>query len=501
MGGLVTEPVSRAEADQRRGRAGRVSPGVCYRLWTRAQDGARAAFPPPEIEVADLAGLALELASWGGAEGLRFLTPPPETAMAEARALLTELGALDAGGRVTGHGREMARLPLHPRLAHMVLKGGQGAARLAAVLSERDPLRGRGADLGLRLRALDDPKGLGADPGAIARIREEAKRLRRFEKGDALGPAAQAALAYPDRVGLRRKGDAPRYLLSGGTGAALAEDDPLGAARLIVATDLDIGQREGRIRTAIALTEAELRAVHGDRIAWVETCRWDARTRSIRARREERFGALPLDDRRWDDPPEEALAAARAEGLRDLGLGALNWTTAARLLRARIAYAKVRDVSDAALLATLEDWAIPFLAGVRDAEGFGRFDPEPALRAWLGWDAMAEVDRLAPARWETPLGRALAIDYGGETPEISVRLQEVLGETHHPAIGPDRIPVRLVLLSPAGRPIQVTTDLPGFWAGSYAEVRKDMRARYPRHPWPENPAEADPTLRAKRRGE
>jgi ATP-dependent helicase HrpB len=500
MGGLVTEPVSQAEAAQRRGRAGRVAPGVCYRLWTRAQDGARAAFAPPEIEVADLAGLALELACWGGAEGLRFLTPPPETALAEARGLLGGLGALDAGGRVTDHGREMARLPLHPRLAHMVLRGGHGAARLAALLSERDPLRGRGADLALRLRALDDPVGLGADKGTVARIRQEAKRLRRFEAGEDLGPAAQAALAYPDRVGLRRKGAAPRYLLSGGTGAALPEDDTLGASRLIVATDVEGGGREGRIRTAITLSEAELRAVHGAEIAWHDTCHWDPRTRAIRARRQDRFGALALDDRRWDDPPDAALAEARAQGLRDLGLGALNWTRAARLLRARIGYAQVRDVSDAGLMAALEDWAIPFMSGIRDAAGFGRFDPESALRAWLGWDAMAEVDRLAPAHWETPLGRRLAIDYGGEVPEISVRLQEVLGETRHPVIGPERIPVRLVLLSPAQRPIQVTTDLPGFWAGSYAEVRKDMRAQYPRHPWPENPAEADPTLRSKRRG-
>ncbi|MCU4653200.1 ATP-dependent helicase HrpB [Roseibacterium sp. SDUM158016] len=500
MSRLVTEPVSRAEADQRRGRAGRVAEGVCFRLWARGQEGSLPAFPPAEIEAADLAGLALELAQWGGAEGLRFLTPPPEAALTEARALLQDLGALDHAGRITAHGRELVRLPLHPRLGHLLRRGGPGSARMAALLAERDPLRGQGADLALRLRALDDPKGLGADPAITARIREEAKRLKRHEAGDPMPPGAQAALAYPDRIGLRRPGEAPRYLLSGGTGAALPEGDPLGRERLIVATDLDGDRREARIRQAVALVEADLHMVHGDRIAWRETCRWSKREGRIEARRQEMLGALVLTDRPLTDPPPEAVAASICEGIRTLGLDALGWSKRARLLRARIGHARVRDVSDDALLAALEDWALPFLDGIRDAGGLGRFDPHDALRAWLGWEGMAEVDRLAPEHWETPLGRRLQIDYGGDAPEIAVRLQEVLGETVHPVIGPARVPIRLVLLSPAQRPIQVTTDLPGFWTGSYADVRKDMRARYPRHFWPEDPTVADPTLRAKPRG-
>jgi ATP-dependent helicase HrpB len=246
MSRLVTEDVSRAEADQRRGRAGRVAPGVCYRLWTRGQEGARPGFPPAEIEVADLSSLALELAQWGGAEGLRFLTPPPEKALAEAGALLTSLGALDAEGRITPHGRELVRLPLHPRLGHLLRKGGPGSAHLAALLSERDPMRGSdvGCDLTPRLRALDS-RDTRADVAVIARIREEAKRLKRHEAGPPLSPGAQASLAYPDRIGLRRKGDAPRYLMSGGAGAAIAEGDPMGQARLLVATDLDGDRREG----------------------------------------------------------------------------------------------------------------------------------------------------------------------------------------------------------------------------------------------------------------
>jgi len=501
MSRLVTEDVSRAEAAQRRGRAGRTAPGVCYRLWTRGQDGARPAFAPAEIEVADLAGLALELAQWGGAEGLRFLTPPPAKALEEARDLLAALGAVDGEGRITKHGRDLVRLPLHPRLGHLVRRGGAGSARLAAALAERDPMRGSGVgvDLMPRLRALDqrDPR---ADAGLIARVREEAKRLERHEAGPNLSPGAQASLTYPDRIGLRRTGDAPRYLMSGGSGAAMPEGDPMGALRLIVVTDLDGDRREARIRGALALTEAELRAVHGDRIAWRKTCHWSTRLSRVEARRQEMLDALILDDRRWDDPPPEAVARALCEGIRSLGLDALGWGRAARLLRARIRYAGVADVSDEALLDRLEDWAAPHLAGIRDAAGLARFDPAEALCAWVGWQGMADVDRLAPQHWTTPLGRKLAIDYGGDTPEIAVRLQEVLGTTRHPTVGSDRLPIRMVLLSPASRPIQVTTDLPGFWVGSYADVRKDMRAQYPRHPWPEDPTTANPTLRAKPRG-
>ncbi len=500
MSRLVTEPVSRAEADQRRGRAGRVAPGICYRMWTKGAEGALPAFPPAEIEAADLAALALELALWGGAEGLAFLTPPPEGALGEARALLAELDGLDGAGRITDHGRALARLPLHPRLGHMVLRGGAGSARLAALLAERDPLRGQGTDLMLRLRALDDPGGMGAERGAVARIKEEARRLKRYEAGPPLSPAAQAALAYPDRIGLRRPGDAPRYVLSGGAGAVMPEGDALAGQRLIVATDLDGDRREAKVRQALPITESELRELYADRIAWVDHCAWSKRHRRVEARQQERFGALVLDDRAWRDAPSVAVGAALLEGIRDLGLGALNWTPKAKLLRARIAVSGVADVSEAALLDRLEDWAAPWLTTERSAADLGRFDPTQALTLWLGHAAMAEVDRLAPPAWQSPLGRSIPIDYSGDAPEVALRLQEVFGTTDHPRIGPDRVPLKMVLLSPAGRPVQVTTDLPGFWDGSYADVRKDMRARYPRHPWPDDPRAADPTLRAKPRG-
>ena len=499
MARLVTEPVSRAEAAQRRGRAGRVAPGVCYRMWTKGAEGALPAFPPAEIEAADLTGLALELALWGGAEGLAFLTPPPEGAMTEAQGLLRSLGALDAGGVITTHGKGLARMPLHPRLAHMLARGGPGSARLAALLAERDPLRGRGVDMKLRLRAMDDPKGLGADPGAIARIRQEAKRLARFEGGAAMSVGAQAALAYPDRIGLRRAGKEPRYVLSGGKGAVMPEGDGLAGARLIVATDLDGNPREARIRAAVEVSEAEVRTLYGADIAWVESCAWSKRTRRVEARRQERFGALVLDDRVWADAAPEAVAGALMAGIKDLGLGALGWSKRARLLRARVAFSGVADMSDAALEAGLEDWALPHLFGLKSAEDLGRFDPAPALEAWLGWDAMQEVAQLAPERWTSPLGRKVAIDYAGDVPEVSLRLQEVFGTTEHPVVGPERLPLKMVLLSPAQRPVQVTQDLPGFWDGSYADVRKDMRANYPKHPWPEDPRAAAPTMRAKPR--
>lgn len=496
---LVTDPVSRAEAAQRQGRAGRVAAGVGYRMWTKGAEGALPAFPPAEIEAADLTSMALELALWGGDEGLAFLTPPPEGALAEARALLVSLGALDSTG-ITAHGRALARLPLHPRLGHMVTKGGPGAARLAALLAERDPLRGQGVDLRKRLRALDNPREFSADLGIIARIKQEAKRLKRYEAGPKLSPGAQAALAYPDRIGLRRSGEQPRFVLSGGKGAVMPEGDGLSGGRLIIATDLDGNPREARIRGAIEVSEAEIRTLYANQIEWIEVCEWSKRHRRVEARRKECLDHLELVSTIWNDSPDAAMADALLDGIRDLGISALGWSKRAKLLRARVVFSGVQDMSDEALIAALPEWAAPFLSGLRNADDLARFDPAPALEAWLGWDKLQAATKLAPDGWTTPLGRTIAIDYSGDVPEVSLRLQEVFGTTTHPCVGPDRLPLRVVLLSPAQRPVQVTTDLPGFWDGSYADVRKDMRAKYPRHPWPEDPRQSDPTLRVKPRG-
>jgi len=515
MSRLVTERVTKAEAEQRRGRAGRVAEGICYRMWSKGEEGGLAPYPPAEIEAADLTGLALELAVWGnpsdGVGGLAFLTPPNPGVLTEARALLTALGGLEAG-RITDHGRALAALPLHPRLGHMLLQGGAGAAQLAALLAERDPLRGAPPDLVLRMAALHDPKRFEADhPYSIhrptlERIRDEARRLTRSLRAKpvaaaALSLAQLAALAYPDRVGLRRKGDAPRWVLSGGKGAAMEPGLPLSGHRLIVATDLDGDPREAKVRQAVAITEAEVRAVFREHIAWRDVCDWSRRQGRVIARRQECFGALVLDDRHWPDAPPAALAMAAVQGLRVIGLP---WTAGAQRLRARVhlcqseAYA-LPDVTDAALL---DDpaWLLPHLAGCKTEADLRALDLTEPLRGLIGWDGLRLLDQLAPAHVETPLGRRVPIDYDGQAPGIAVKLQEMFGVTRHPAVGPDHLPLRITLLSPGGAPVQVTMDLPGFWANSYADVRRDMRGRYPRHPWPEDPTVAEPTTRAKPRG-
>ncbi|RMC38876.1 ATP-dependent helicase HrpB [Paracoccus siganidrum] len=524
MSRLVTERVSRAEADQRRGRAGRVAPGICYRMWARAEEGALPAFAPPEIAVADLAGLALELAAWGaGPSDLAFLTPPPEAGLERARALLADLEALDELGRITDHGRALARLPLHPRLGHMLLRAGPElaglAADVAALMSDRDPLRGAPADIALRLAAIRDPKGFAArhphevNRAGIQRIRDEAARLRRLvasrDGGGALPPRTPpgylrqdegaagrvAALAWPDRIGLRRRGEEPRFVLSGGRGAVLAAGDPLAGRRLIVALDLDGEGREARIRMAAALEEADLRAIHGGRIEELAICEWSRREGRVLARRQERLGALVLSDRIWAEVPEEAVARAALEGLRQDGL---SWSKAAARLRARIALVDaLGPVDDASLLGD-GGWLLPWLGKARSLADLRALDLAEPLRARIGWEGQQLLDREVPAHFVTPLGRRVPIDYDHETPSIELRLQELFGVTRHPVVGGR--PLRISLLSPGGRPVQVTTDLPGFWATSYGDVRKDMRGRYPRHPWPEDPTVADPTMRAKPRG-
>ncbi|APE44236.1 ATP-dependent helicase HrpB [Sulfitobacter alexandrii] len=497
MSRLVTERVTRAEATQRAGRAGRMAPGVAYKLWTRGEEGALAAQPPAEIEAGDLTGFALELALWGGhAEEMRFVTPPHEGRLAEARRVLRMLDALDGAGRITDHGRALARLPLHPRLAHMVMRGGRRAPALAALLAERDPMRGAGVDLSLRVRAVE--KGApDAHAPTLVRIRQETKRLARTVSGS--GPddiGLLAALAYPDRIGLRRKGDAPRYVLSGGKGAVMPQGDALASVRLIVATDLDGDPREARIRQAAPLDESDLRATFGGQIAWETLCAWSRREKCVLTRQQERFGALVLQDRAWRDAPEDQVALAMLEGVRQLGL-APGKAAARFLARARLMPAPFPDFGETCLLDTLEDWLLPHLSGVRSAEDWKAFDLLPALRARLDWDQQQALDQAAPAHFETPLGRQIPIDYSGAQPAVSLRLQEVFGVTRHPVVAGQ--PVQMTLLSPAHRPVQVTTDLPNFWASSYADVRKDMRGQYPKHPWPEDPTQADPTLRAKPR--
>lgn len=520
MSRLVTERVTRAEAEQRRGRAGRTAPGWCFRLWTKGEEGALAAFPPPEIASADLTGLALELALWGSPDGsgLAFLTPPPAPALAEARALLTDLGALDPRGQVTAHGRALAAMPLHPRLAHMLATAPSPlAANLAALLEARDPLRGATgrapADLGLRLLALRDPERTEAeapvrvDRGAISAIRTEARRLtpRRASGQDpGLSPGAVLSLAYPDRIAQRREGSAPRFLLTGGKGAHLDPADPLAGAPFLVAADLDGDPREALIRRALPLTEADLRALHASRLRDERGVEWSRRDRAVVARERLMIGAVALEDRPWRSAPPEAVAAALATGVRDLGLATLPWTDTARRFQSRVIFLRTRgeadlpDLSDEALEDGLTDWLAPHLAGFRRIDDLSRLDLAAILAGLLDYGARARLDHLAPAAITAPTGTRLAIDYGGPQPSVAVRLQEMFGTTTHPTAA--GVPLLFELLSPAGRPVQTTADLPGFWRTSYADVRRDLRGRYPRHPWPEDPAAAPPTRRVKPRG-
>jgi ATP-dependent helicase HrpB len=518
MSRLVTERASRAEADQRAGRAGRTAPGRCYRLWTKGEEGAFPAFAPPEIETADLAPLALELALWGS-EAIPFLTPPPAAPLAEARHLLRSLGALDGDGRITAHGRALARLPVHPRLGHMLIvaaRKGQAAcaADLAALLEARDPLgaAGSGADLGPRLAALaGGTAARHADPAALAAMRAEAGRLSRLVRaeagrgeGEKLSAGAILSLAYPDRIARRRPGGEPRFHLSGGKGARLPAGDALAAETFLVAADLDGDPREALIRRALPVAETEIRGLHAGLIARCRFAEWSRRERAVIARDQLRLGALVLEDHPWRDAPAEARQAALLDGIRDLGIGALPWDRPARLMRARIEWLRRRgvdlpDCSDEGLADALETWLAPFLAGMSRIEDLARLDLRAALAARLDRDQASLLDRLAPASFTAPTGSRIAIDYEGE-PSISVRLQELFGLTRHPVIGPDGIPLLIHLLSPAGRPVQSTSDLPRFWATSYRDVRRDLRGRYPRHPWPEDPASAEPTRRAKPRG-
>ncbi|MDP4061093.1 ATP-dependent RNA helicase HrpB [Rhodobacteraceae bacterium LE17] len=508
---LVTERVSKAEATQRAGRAGRVAAGRCYRMWARAEEGAMPAFAPPEIAISDLAPLALELAQWGsGPEDLAFLTPPAPGPWAQAKALLGQLGAL-SDGRLTPHGAALAKLPLHPRLAQMLLQAGPRAAPLAALLSDRDILSTQNCDLTPALTALTRPTGNKEQAGpirdhnALDRIKQEAKRLSRLApKGTreiALSPAQCLALAYPERVAQRRPGPQPRYIMAGGKGAVLARDDSLANARYLVISDLGNPHfstgPDPKIRRALALGEAELREVFADQITWETLCHWSKRHRRVIANRSEMLGALSLTQEVWRDAPSEALAAAMVEGVQQMGL---RLPKAARLLQARVAAAppgQFPDLSDTALLEAAPEWLAPYLTGLTTEQDWKAFDPLPALEAYIGWAALRQLEKIAPAHFTTPLGRKITIDYSGDSPAIELRIQEIFGQTRHPMIGDH--PLKVTLLSPAHRPIQVTTDIPGFWTGSYGDVRKDMRAQYPKHPWPEDPTQADPTLRAKPR--
>lgn len=527
---LMTQPVSRSGADQRRGRAGRLGPGVCYRLWSEAEDRALAPQPVPEILVADLAPLALDLARWGVADltTLAWIDPPPEAHLAAAREVLTRLGALDGSGRITQHGKAMARLPMHPRLAHMMLKareiGLAGlACDLAALLEERDLLRagrsGRDADLRLRLQVLrggesPDPRhGLTVDRGVLSRVRQAARDARRRlglrgdEQAGSDGDAGLLlAFAYPDRLARRRPGGEPRYTLANGQGAAFADPEPLAAEPWLTLAELDGDRREARIFLAAPIALAEIETHFADDIETVALCAWDSREQMVQARRQRRLGRLVLEDKPWSGADPDALAAAMTEGVREMGLACLPWTPDLEGMRRRVGFlaaldpeAGWPDLSDTALLDGLESWLTPFLPGLVRRAHLTRLDLGAALATLLPYDRRRQLDSFAPTHVTVPSGSRLPIDYSGEIPVLAVRLQEMFGCAETPRIAEGRVALLLHLLSPARRPVQVTRDLASFWAGAYREVRADLKGQYPKHWWPDDPMQAEPTARAKPR--
>ena len=512
---LETVRVSQASADQRRGRAGRLEPGICYRLWTEEAQRGLAPFTPPEILDADLAPLALELGVWGvgDANALPWLTPPPTASLATARGLLADLGALDDKSAIAPHGRAMARIGLHPRLAHLVLKGrelGQGrvAALLAAILSGRDFLRlppgQRDADLRHRV---DIALG-GKRDGALRQIQESARRLTprsaTAETPDIAMTGALLSVAYPDRIGRRRAGTAGRYLLSGGRGAALPEGDPLGNEEYLAVADLDGSTQDSRIYLAAPVTAGEIEELHADRIVAEQIVQWSARDGAILARQRRRLGSLILEDKPLKAPYAEALRTAMLDGVRQLGLRALPWNEDLDKWRERIAFLRGLDenwpdLSDVALLAALDTWLGPFLDGVSRRDHLAQIDLGAALRALLPWEKQRQLDSLAPTHVEVPSGSRVPIDYANPTePTLSVRLQEMFGLLDTPRVGGGKVPITVHLLSPARRPVQVTRDLASFWANGYRSVKSELKGRYPRHYWPDDPLVAEPTARVRR---
>ena len=528
MTGLVTLRVSQASAKQRSGRAGRLEPGVAYRLWPAREDMQLAPYNAPEVLQADLAPLALALAQSGASDPreLSFLDPPPEAAYAEAQNLLHELGALDAANKITPHGTAMAGLGLHPRLAHMVLKRqeqGKGAlaCAIAALLMERDILRAgpgaRDADFRLRVELMAErgtarhlPAGMTLDRGGIERARGAARQLGRRlgisgESFDARESGRLLALAYPDRVAQKRPGVAGQFLLANGKGAELSAGDPLAGAAFLAVADLDAAQRNARIFLAAPLTQEEIEDDFGDSITTADTIVWDARAEAVLARRRATLGALVLEDKPLAKADPAQVAAAMAEGIRALGLNTLPWSREAENLRARVGFLRRLDGeawpdwSDAALLASLDEWLTPYLSGVTRRAQLAGLDLAEILTARLSYDQRRTLDRLAPTHVTAPSGSRIAIDYSGATPVLAVKLQEMFGARESPDVADGRVRLLIHLLSPAGRPLAVTQDLAGFWRNAYPQVRGEMRGRYPKHPWPDDPLAATPTKRTKRR--
>ena len=514
---------SRASADQRAGRAGRTAPGTAYRLWSESEHLRRRPWPDPEIVGADLAPLALELAVWGAhVEALSWLDPPPPGAFAVATSLLIELGAL-ANGRPTDLGHRLLELPLHPRLARMVIEapvdGRRAAALLAAMLSERDIARRGGrdspvsADIAERLAALtgNGSGSLAVDSATVATVRRRADELLRRAKlpvgsSGTTDPGPLLALAYPDRIAQSSGG--ARYRLRHGSGATLPEHDPLTGASWLVAAEVegvDRGTRaEGRIRLAAVLDREDVESIGGEEIVTAVRVAWDDGVDDLRATTERVLDSLVLGSVRTAAPAGPETTAVLVAHAVATGLAPLRWSSAARVLQARVGWARVAfgeawpSCTDEALAVDVDEWLAPLLWRATGKADLGRVDMAGVIRSRLG-GLVAELDRLVPDAVRLANGKSAPVAYDGERPRIAVRAQDLYGTAVHPTIADGRIPVTVEVLSPAGRPVQITGDLPGFWIGSWSAVRREMATRYPRHHWPDDPATADPGRRPRPR--
>jgi ATP-dependent helicase HrpB len=522
---LETRRVSRAAADQRRGRAGRTEPGICYRLWEEAGTGALEAFARPEILSADLAPLLLDCAAWGVSDpsSLAFLDPPPQPALKEARSLLASLGALDADGRITADGKALQALPLPPRLARMVVTAARlghanAAADLAAILVERG-LGGDMIDLAERLERFGRERGGRA--ADMRRLSEgwarSAGQAKTPAQGVRLSPGFLLALAYPDRVAKARNPGSGQYLLANGRGAALEPSQRLAREPWLVVAEMTGAAQQARIMAATAITEEEVLRLVSEGLAPLgldertETS-FDRSARALRARAIRRYGALTLSERPLPAAATAENAETLAKGIAALDIGLLPWTKAQMQLRERCGFLRQAvqmaggdnpwpDLSDTGLAASPENWLAPHLVGRASLAAIEPGDLDSALAECLPWDLKRRLDSEAPTHFAAPTGSNLAVDYAAEAgPTISVRVQELYGLSTHPALAGGRVPLVLELLSPGHKPIQITRDLPGFWRGSWSAVKSEMKGRYPRHLWPDDPAAALPTTRAKPRG-
>ncbi|MGQ0455710.1 MAG: ATP-dependent helicase HrpB [Hyphomicrobium sp.] len=509
---LETVRVSRASADQRRGRAGRTAPGVCFRLWSEPETQGLVPFSEPEIKTADLSGLLLDCAEWGAPDPrtLTWLDPPSEGALSAARAGLQAIGALDDVGRITQQGRRLRSLPLPPRLAHMLLRAGEigaahAAAMIAATLVERG-IGGGDVDLELRLEAFRRDRSRRADD--LRRLAEgwaRAAAQSRVQDGSSISTAALLAFAFPERIA-KARGAPGQFLMANGRAGQVDPAHSLAKQPFLVVAELQGRAAATRILLAAALAETDLIAIAGNRIHDVDEAAYHPGAGAVRARRERRLESLILSSEQRPLRPDEDVSAALAAGVAKAGVGRLPWSKAQLQLRQRVAFLRAAggdwpDLGDAALEATTDVWLQPYLAGKSRLSDIGADDLGQALDALLPWAVRQRLESEAPTHFEAPTGNRFALDYGGAgAPALHIRVQELFGMTQHPAIAGGKLPLTLYLLSPAQRPIQITRDLPGFWAGSWAAVRADMRGQYPKHVWPEDPASAAPTARAKPRG-